>query len=898
MRFRSKLFIGFGSILLLMAFIVSLSLMMLHDQNNSINELVLTHYDKIQLATSIESERANTAKRILDLLLDPSRLTPQEIMLIRESRQKSNLDIEEFLRTNDENQKRELLTSLQRINLAYEQDVNKVLDLLVAGKREEATHLFHTQAQDQVRIDIQEKSSDLQTLEHTEMYNLLTQSTQSYNFTIRLIIFFLVLALGMGMAVSRWAMLGVSRSIEHVSDVITRGRNRTEQMPRIEIISKDEIGPIALAYNQMADSIEQHTQQEELYKQTLQEKTLLETKVSEIITLFQGIPDLSTMANLFINKISPIIKAHFGVFYIREGGSDENERMAGHYFTPLASYACNMDLVKGQRIHVGEGLVGQCAQDHQEILLSNIPKDYFKIHSGLGEASPHSILLLPIEFEGEVVAVLEFASFHNFTLFERNLLERILKIMGITLHSVARQVQVKSLLDQSQTLTEELQVQSEELQLQHEELRSTNEQLEKQYRESEQKTQEIEKVSQFKTEFLANMSHELRTPLNSMLILAQTFAENKEGNLTPKQVEYAASIHSAGKDLLELINDILDLSKVESGKMSILLSEVSLQNLKNGIENQFSPVAHQKGLLFEIEISPDLPQTFITDQQHVLQILKNLLSNAFKFTEKGHIRLKFYQPSAETIHLKGFTQTPVLAVSVTDTGTGIPKDNLELIFEAFRQVDGTMSRKYGGTGLGLSICRELALLLGGTIEAESEIGKGSIFTLYLPTPVSTLLEHEPTVIDQVAAFSMTPIEKPKFLLPKPVSLEGKTVLIVDDDMRNIFALTSLLETHNMNVLFAENGREALDTLSDHSAIDLILMDIMMPEMDGYETMRAIRQIPEFVALPIIALTAKAMKTDREKCLEAGASDYIQKPVITEQLLSLMRVWLYERGTKN
>lgn len=735
MRLRSKLFIGFGFVLILMALSVSLSIFMLRDQNKSINELVLVRYDKVSLTEEVETERTNTAKRIRDLLLDPSIVTPEEIKLIEDSRLRSNQTIQELLNTVDDNQRKELLTELQRVNLIYGEDIKDVLNLLVAGKREEATHLFLTPEQNQVRSDIQEKSIAFQNLEHTEMHDLLSQSTQTYKMTIVLMLLFLVLALVLGMVVSRWAMQGVSLSIRSLSEGITRVRDQNGHILRIEDIPQNELEPIGLAYNRLVDSIEQHTQQEEIYKQTLQDTALLETKVSEIIILFQGISDLTTMANLFLNKISPIINAQLGILYLRKGERDNGYGIgAGHFFSPLASYACDLDLLKEQTIQFDGGLVRQCAQDRQKVLLSNIPEDYIKIHSGLGEALPRNILLLPIEFEGEVLAVLEFASFHIFSIFEQKLLERITGILGIALHSVAQQMQVKRLLEQSQTLTEELQVQSEELQLQHEELRSTNEQLEKQNRESEVKTREIEKVSQFKSEFLANMSHELRTPLNSMLILAQTLADNKYGNLTIKQVEYASTIHSAGKDLLDLINDILDLSKVESGKMNIVFSEVSLNELQKEMECQFSPVAHQKGLSFEIKISPDLPQIFTTDKQHVLQILKNLLSNAFKFTDKGHIELKFYQPSEKRILREELRGTSVLALSVTDTGMGIPKEMQEPIFEVFRQVDGTMSRKYGGTGLGLSISRELAHLLGGTIKLQSEVGKGSIL------PFTSLLQ--------------------------------------------------------------------------------------------------------------------------------------------------------------
>jgi two-component system chemotaxis sensor kinase CheA len=469
-------------------------------------------------------------------------------------------------------------------------------------------------------------------------------------------------------------------------------------------------------------------------------------------------------------------------------------------------------------------------------------------------------------------------------------------------------MQVKSLLEQSQSLTEELQTQSEELQVQHEELRSINEQLAKQYHDSEKKTKELENTkreleeqakqleisSQFKSEFLANMSHELRTPLNSMLILAQIFAENKEGNLTEKQVDYAHSIHYAGKDLLNLINDILDLSKVESGKIEIIPSKVSLSDIQRDIERQFIPVAAQKGLIFQIEPDQDPALTLTTDEQRVMQILKNLLSNAFKFTEEGRVILKFRTPQIHDFKKKNVPSNTVLAISVSDTGIGIPQEKQDIIFEAFRQADGTMSRKHGGTGLGLSISRELAQLLGGTLLVESEVGQGSTFTLYLPNLSLAISEAQPAPVEPTLGFSDLPFEVQVASSTEWNDLLGKKILIVDDDMRNVFALTTLFEKQNMSVVFAENGKDSIDTLLAHPGIDIILMDIMMPEMDGYTAMRAIRKIPDYHTIPIIALTAKAMKNDREKCIEAGASDYISKPINVEQLLSLIRVWLYPR----
>lgn len=898
MRLRSKLSIGFGAILILMIIVVYFSISMLHDQNEKISELAVTRYEKIRLSTTIYTEVNKTAKSIRNILLDSGKMTDQEIQSIKDSRLKSNEAIEELLHTEDMGQRKELLLNLQSQITFYQQDVDEVLSLLKEGKKEEANRLFLTEDHAQVRSDIEKKITDLQNLEHMQMMNLLAQSTQSYDFTTRFLILILAIALITGIIVSQWVVIGISRNIQSVLSVINAAQNQKKgHLFRIKNVSKDEIGQIASAYNLLVDSIELHTQQEELYKDTLQHQALLETNVSEVVALFQEVHDLTSLADLLLQKVCPIIHAQFGVLYIRKGESGENT--SDQYYTPLASFAYPFDFIKDKHIHLGEGLIGQCAKDHQKIILKDIPDEYYKIHSGLGEALPRYIIILPIEFEGEVTSILEFSCFSELTAFENDLLERVIRVLGITLNSIEGQMQVKSLLVQSQTLTEELQVHSEELQLQHEELRSTNEQLEKQYRESEHKTEELKKVSQFKSEFLANMSHELRTPLNSLLILAQTFSENKEGNLTSKQIEYASTIYSAGKDLLDLINDILDLSKVESGKMNILLSKVNLLELAKGIEDQFFPLTQEKGLSFKINISSEIPHAILTDQKHLLQIIKNLLANAIKFTEKGQVQLDFYQPSIEILHREGYQRSSVLAISIKDTGTGITEEKFELIFEAFRQGDGTMSRKYGGTGLGLSISRELAKLLGGTITVESEKGKGSTFTLYLPYQEikSETLENSKITVDQTPAILEAP-EKNDYTLPCPVSLDGKTILIVDDDMRNIFALTSLLETHQMKTFYAESGREAITMLEDHSEIDLVLMDIMMPDMDGYETMRTIRQIKEYQTLPIIAVTAKVMKNDRQKCLEAGASDYIQKPVIPEQLLSLMRVWLYKGGNEN
>jgi CheY-like chemotaxis protein len=417
------------------------------------------------------------------------------------------------------------------------------------------------------------------------------------------------------------------------------------------------------------------------------------------------------------------------------------------------------------------------------------------------------------------------------------------------------------------------------------------------------------------------MSHELRTPLNSLLILAKLLGENTDGNLTEREVDFARSIHAAGNDLLNLINDILDLSKVEAGKMDISPSPVELSSLCADLEQTFRPIAEQQSLAFSVEILEGTPSSIVTDQHRVEQVLKNLLSNAFKFTERGSVELR----AALVPHGTRFGSprlrdaAEVIALSVADTGIGIGSDKVLEIFEAFQQADGTTSRKYGGTGLGLSISREIAGLLGGEIQVESEPGRGSVFMLLIPAVIDAPQPQSVTVQADVpvpaalpgdgdgswfAAKSQPPGANgggtgAAELAPRTGAepggdggLAGKRVLIVDDDVRNVYAITSALEDRGMEALYAPDGRSGIDLLQSEPWIDLVLMDVMMPGMDGHETTRAIRQLQGFEGLPIIALTAKAMQGDREKSLAAGASDYITKPVDIDRLLEMMRVWLY------
>ncbi|HSJ16167.1 MAG TPA: response regulator [Longimicrobiales bacterium] len=997
------------------------------------------------------------------------------------------------------------------------------------------------------------------------------------------------------------------RAIADVATAVTAG----DLTRTIMVDAKGELGELKRNMNQMIGNLKETTEKNA-------EQDWLKTNLAKFSRMMQGQKDLDSVARLIMSELTPLIGANHGAFFIMDPEGDDGLRL-------IASYAYRRRKHVSSRFMIGEGLVGQAALEKQPILLTNVPEDYIQISSGLGEAPPRNILVLPILFEGTVKAVVELASFREFSQIHQIFLDQLAESVGVVINMISANMRTEELLVQSQQLTEELQSQSQELKTQQEELRRTNSELESQAktlkaseealreqqeelqqvneeleekasllaernRQVEQKNEEVEAArlaleekaeqlavsSKYKSEFLANMSHELRTPLNSLLILAKLLTENEGGNLSEQQVEYARTILGAGSDLLTLINDVLDLSKIESGKMELEATEVLLTDVGEFARRSFGPVADDKGVTLAVELAPGVPESIETDAKRLQQVLKNLLSNAFKFTAAGSVRLtvRVAEPGRRFASDTLNEADQVLAFAVSDTGIGIAAEKQRVIFEAFQQADGTTSRKYGGTGLGLSISREIANLLGGEIRVESTEGEGSTFTLFLPraypgdvvrneaaaavaapgrpAPPAAIRRREPrrapsaepamhddrsgieegdrtvlviendmhfarvlldmarqkgfkgivaldgesglelaneylpdaitldidlpgmdgwSVLDRLKHRSATRhipvhiisgieqrqrglkqgavsyLEKPvskdaldgafeaisRFLdepvrqllvvendavqrssiielighddveivavgsaedalarlaerrfdcmvldlgledmsgftllerikndpqmqelpviiytgkelepaeetqlrryaetiivkdaksperlleetalflhrvearLPEPkrrmlerihsadTAFTGKKIMIVDDDVRNVFSLTSLLETHGMDVIFAEDGREALEMLKEHTDVNLVLMDVMMPELDGYETTRAIRQQEAFQNLPIIAVTAKAMKGDREKTLAAGASDYITKPVDTEQLLSLMRVWLY------
>ncbi|HEX5209106.1 MAG TPA: response regulator, partial [Steroidobacteraceae bacterium] len=957
------------------------------------------------------------------------------------------------------------------------------------------------------------------------------------------------------------------RAIAEVATAVTQG----DLTRSIQVDARGEVSELKDNINAMIGNLRATTERNT-------EQDWLKTNIAKFSRMLQGQRDLVTVGRALLSEVAPLVNGQQGVMYVMEGVNGSS------CLKELASYADGAHEMRDPRFFaIGEGLVGQAAADRRRLLITDLDSRTVEVRGGLVSACPRSVIVLPVLYEGEVKAVLELASLYDFTPSQLAFLEQLTDSIGVVLNTIEATMRTEELLKQSQQLAGELQTQQRELQQTNEELATKARLLAEQNVEVERKNTEIELArkaleekaaelaltSRYKSEFLANMSHELRTPLNSILILGQQLSQNSEGNLTGRQVEYARTIHSAGTDLLNLITDILDLSKIESGTVTVEYEELSFGTLRETIERSFRHEAETRKLAFTLEFEERLARSMTTDSKRLLQILKNLLSNAFKFTERGGVRLHVAAATGGwSIDHPTLSQSgTVIEFSVSDTGIGIPLEKQRIIFEAFQQADAGTARKYGGTGLGLAISRELAQLLGGEIRLSSSPGAGSTFTLYLPqlqvgpshakgvasvsapatqaalVPVtraaarieeipddrddiapsdavllvveddphyarvlldlarrkgfkvlvaatgeralSLAAKHKPTAVsldvflpdmlgwtvlnqlkrnpetrhipvqlltvederqyglergafsfvtktittesleealERLKAFTAahprrllvvednaaermsitelldsddieiatadsgaaalalmrerafdcvvldlalpdisgfellaevqkdprlreTPIvvftgreltvdeegelrrqaksivlkgvRSPERLLDETAlflhrlvadlppekqqmihslhesddALRGRKVLVVDDDIRNVFALNSLLERHDMQVINASNGYEAIDLLERTDDLSLVLMDVMMPEMDGYETMRRIRTKPQFKLLPIIALTAKAMKGDREKCLEAGASDYVAKPVNSDQLLSLVRMWL-------
>ncbi|MEU5878828.1 HAMP domain-containing protein [Spirillospora sp. NPDC047279] len=885
-------------------------------------------------------------------------------------------------------------------------------------------------------------------------------------------------------------LTGQVRAIAEVTSAVTTG----DLTRSITVAASGEVAELKDNINLMVMSLRDTTRANE-------EQDWLKTNLARMSGLMQGHRDLAVVAELIMDELAPLVSAQFGAFYLAEDGPGGIElELVGSYAYPEDGDPAAPE--RPTRFRLGRSLVGQAARSRQPIAVDDVPPGYVTVSSGLGHTASTHVIVLPIVVEDQVLGVIELASVGPFTQVQRAFLEQLMENIGVNVNTIVANARTDELLAESQRLAAELQNRSGELQVRQEELQSSNAELEEkaallatQNRDIEAKNLEIEQArqelearaqqlslaSKYKSEFLANMSHELRTPLNSLLILAQLLAQNPTRNLTPKQVEYAGIIHSAGSDLLQLINDILDLSKVEAGKMDVSPERVPLRHLLEYVEATFRPMTTQKSLDFRITTAPGVPGELLTDDSRLRQVLRNLLSNAVKFTEAGSVELRIEKAEAADLPPSVRPHGEALAFRVEDTGVGIAEDQLETIFGAFQQADGTTSRKYGGTGLGLSISREIAYLLGGAITASSTLSKGSTFTLYLPlarpdfvdlaqarpglgrvtraviagdgaaAPGSALapaieaarlagetgaehgrtgpprngerrrrllvIEDRPrgllSLVAESAVADLTgaaageladprgPVEivtalgaeeaaaalaaeachcvvlqldmpagaalrflesmdgdsaarglpvlahhnrrldperesalqaragthplellssldelrerialhlsaeqpgdvLPLVLLEKAeeaapreidVSLTGRTVLVVDDDVRNVFALAGILELHGLDVVHAENGRKGIEALAEHPEVDLILMDVMMPEMDGYTATAAIRAMPEHADLPIIMVTAKAMPGDQEKSLASGANDYVTKPLNADDLIGCIHRYL-------
>jgi signal transduction histidine kinase/HAMP domain-containing protein/ActR/RegA family two-component response regulator len=691
------------------------------------------------------------------------------------------------------------------------------------------------------------------------------------------------------------------RAIAEVSTAVTRG----DLTRSVNVEAQGEVAELKDNINQMIANLRSTT---EINAQ----QDWLKSNLARIGGQLQGQRDLEAVTQMIMSEVTPVVQAVQGAFYLAD--SPEG-RLA---LRRAASYG--VDRPNEDRVFsAGEGLIGQAAVEKRPIRVREVPSGYLRVTSGLGEGAAADLFVLPVLFEEQVLGVIELASFGRFEEVHAGFLEQLVETIGVVLNTIIANVRTEELLAQSQRLAQELQVQSVELQRTNAELEDKARLLTEQSSDLEIKNREIEMArrgledkaeqlalsSQYKSEFLANMSHELRTPLNSLLILAKLLADNPQRNLTDKQIEFARTIHNAGSDLLSLINDILDLSKVEAGKMDVRPTAVVLDEVREYVWNNFGPLAEQQGLDLIVELEPGLPAAVLTDQQRLQQVLKNLLSNALKFTERGSVRLSVSRAPGHLLFASPTLNDAklVLALSVTDTGIGVPAEKLRLIFEAFQQADGTTSRRYGGTGLGLSISREIARLLGGAIAVTSEKGVGSTFTLYIPGefPYPQLDGRGPTGDEapdrhQPPMLTVTPALPPTAELPAGADcLQGATVLVVDDDVRNVFALTSALELHGMQVLYADNGSDGIALLGQRPDVDLVLMDVMMPGMDGNEATERIRRMPEYAELPVVFLTAKAMPGDRDRSFAAGASDYVTKPVDLDRLLAVMRTWLASRA---
>src|SRR5438309_4097698 len=683
------------------------------------------------------------------------------------------------------------------------------------------------------------------------------------------------------------------RAIAEVATAVTKG----DLTRSINVDAKGEVANLKDNINEMIGNLRDTTE-----KNT--EQDWLKTNLTRFTRMLQGQRDLMTVSKMILSELAPLVHAEHGVFYGMVGANGSPARLALQ-----AGYAYKQRRNVPMEFSLGEGLIGQCALEKKRIVIKNVPKDYIKINSALGEAVPANIVVLPVLFEGEVRAVIELASFQPLSATHIDFLDQLAESIGIVLNTIEANSRTEDLLKQSQSLATELQRQQDQLQRTNEELAGKARQLAEQNAEIEQRRLEVESAkvlveekaeqlaltSRYKSEFLANMSHELRTPLNSLLILAQELAANPDGNLLAKQIEYATIIRSSGTDLLKLINDILDLSKIESGTVALDISNWPLAELKPMLERTFRHVAEATKLAFHIDLRPGLPEAIPTDPQRLQQILNNLLSNAFKFTEKGKVEFIAematggWSPSNENLN----RASKVVAFRVVDTGIGIPFEKQQSIFESFAQADGSTSRKYGGTGLGLSICRELTRLLGGEIRLQSEPGVGSIFTVYLPL-IAPIQPRRPAPLDTLesSAGDLAEISPEPVLVTaggdrswqaEPASSAHGTkgveatwsLLVVEDDPVHRQYISDLMAPTNTRTIGVTNGDEALAILKQQK-FDCVVLDLGLPGMSGWQVIEELQSSRALGSTPLLVYTAKDLTRKEEIKLGKAAKSIVIK----------------------
>ncbi|HEY7697475.1 MAG TPA: ATP-binding protein, partial [Vicinamibacteria bacterium] len=668
------------------------------------------------------------------------------------------------------------------------------------------------------------------------------------------------------------------RAIADVATAVTRG----DLTRSIDVAAQGEVAALKDNINEMIRNLKDTTRKNS-------EQDWLKTNLAKFSRMLQGQKDLLAVGRLILSELAPVVNAHHGVFYTLHAGDGPSLKL-------LASYAYRERTSLDTSFDLGEGLVGQCALEKKKILLTQVPGDYIRISSGLGEATPLSIIVLPVVFEGQVKAVLELASFDTFSETHQSFLDELTDTIGIVFNTIEASTLTEDLLAQSQSLARELQSRQEELQNTNAELEEKARLLAEQNVEVERKNFEVEQArqaleekasqlaltSKYKSEFLANMSHELRTPLNSLLILSDQLSRNPDQNLTSRQVEFARTIHASGNDLLALINDILDLSKIESGTVVVDVGDVKVRDLVDYVDRSFRHVAESRRLIFDLEVAPGTPRSLQTDAKRLQQILKNLLSNAFKFTERGRVSLRVaaaaegWSPGNEALD----RARSVIALSVEDTGVGIPPEKQQIVFEAFQQADGSTSRKYGGTGLGLAISREIARVLGGELKLESEVGKGSLFTLYLPEVYVPVKAARPALADVDS--SLPSLEAVREADPEPpapppaVTLltddsanlqpEDRVLLIVENDLSFAQILMDLARERGFKAVVAARGVAGLTAAQKYQPA-AVTLDINLPDVNGWRVLERLKDAATLRHIPVYVITTD---DERERALRMGA----------------------------